>query len=72
VSGTTYAPNRIRELAIACADDWPRLMFDGFGIMVSDQQIEAYNTIGKPGPRGPSSARRSGTGCRAASAAARP
>lgn len=38
-------------LAEACADDWPRLMFDGFGIMVTDEQEEAYLRLGQPGPR---------------------
>lgn len=44
-------PNPIRNLAEACADDWPRLMYDGFGIMVSTEQEEAYLRLGKPGPR---------------------
>jgi len=45
--------NKDRALAEACADDWPRLMFDGFGIMVSQEQEEAYIRLGKPGPRQP-------------------
>lgn len=44
-------PNKNRELAEACADDWPRLMYDGFGIMISDEQEEAYLRLGRPGPR---------------------
>jgi hypothetical protein len=48
---TVYAPNQLRDLAEACADDWPRLMFDGFGIMVSEEQEDAYRRLGKPGPR---------------------
>lgn len=43
--------DRLNELAEACADDWPRLMFDGFGIMVSDEQAEGYIRLGQPGPR---------------------
>lgn len=44
-------PNKLNQLAIACADDWPRLMFDGFGIMVSDEQEDARRRIGPAGPR---------------------
>lgn len=44
-------PSRNAQLAEACRDDWPRLMFDGFGIMVSDEQAEAYTRLGQPGPR---------------------
>jgi hypothetical protein len=53
VSIEVRSVSSVRELAEACADDWPRLMFDGFGIMVSQEQEEAYLRLGKPGPRGP-------------------
>lgn len=43
--------NATAALAEACANDWPRLMYDGFGIMVSDEQEEAYRRLGQPGPR---------------------
>lgn len=48
-----YSPNRIRELVEACANDFGRFAYDGFGIMLSDQQLEARYTIGDPGPRRP-------------------
>lgn len=44
-------PSAKRLLAEACRDDWPRLMYDGFGIMVSEEQEDAYNRLGQPGPR---------------------
>lgn len=50
---TIWTPDRRRQLADACRDDWPRLMFDGLGIMVSPEQEEAYIRLGKPGPRRP-------------------
>lgn len=46
-----WTPDKRRQLAELCRDDWPRLMYDGFGIMVSDEQTEAYVRLGKPGPR---------------------
>lgn len=46
-----YAPDHKRKLAELCANDWPRLMYDGLGIMVSDSQAEVYAAIGQPGPR---------------------
>lgn len=51
MSVTVYAPSRIRQLAEACATDFGRLAFDGFGVMLSDQQLEAHEQIGTPGPR---------------------
>lgn len=47
----TRTPDERIKLAEACANDWPRLMYDGFGIMVSPEQEEAYERIGIPGPR---------------------
>lgn len=46
-----YSPNRMRDLAEACGTDFGRLAFDGFGIMLSDEQLEAQAAIGQPGPR---------------------
>lgn len=43
--------DQLNKLAEDCADDWPRLMFDGFGIMVSEEQAEARLRLGRPGPR---------------------
>lgn len=48
---TVWSPDKRIRLADACANDWPRLMYDGFGIMVSPEQEEAYIRIGRPGPR---------------------
>ena len=48
---SVWTPDKRRQLADACRDDWPRLMFDGFGIMVSEEQEDAYNRLGQPGPR---------------------
>lgn len=45
------APSKIAKLIEACREDFPRLCFDGFGIMLSDEQVDAYNEIGIPGPR---------------------
>lgn len=53
----TYSPSRLHDLAEACATDFPRFAFDGFGIMLEDEQIEAYATIGTPGPRAPGDAK---------------
>jgi len=49
---TRKAPSKVAKLIEACRDDFPRLCFDGFGIMLSDEQVEAHQEIGKPGPRG--------------------
>lgn len=46
-----YAPNRLRDLAEACGQDFGRLAFDGFGIMLTTAQLEAHAVIGQPGPR---------------------
>ena len=50
---TVWTPDKRRQLADACRDDWPRLMYDGFGIMVSPEQEDAYIRLGQPGPRRP-------------------
>lgn len=44
-------PNKLAELAEACYDDFPRLAFDGFGVMLSTQQIEFQRDFGHFGPR---------------------
>jgi hypothetical protein len=41
----------VRALIEACRNDFGRLCYDGFGIMLSDEQLEAHAEIGKPGPR---------------------
>jgi hypothetical protein len=46
-----YVPNKDRLLAEACADDFGRFAYDGFGIMLSDQQLEAQKAFGTFGPR---------------------
>lgn len=46
-----WTPDKRRILADQCRDDWPRLMYDGFGIMVSELQEDAYRRLGQPGPR---------------------
>lgn len=43
--------NRLADLAEACADDFPRLCFDGFGVMLSTQQEEFQRDFGHFGPR---------------------
>lgn len=48
---TVWTPDTRRTLAELCRDDWPRLMYDGFGIMVSPEQEDAYRRLGQPGPR---------------------
>ena len=41
----------IRRLIEACRNDFGRLCYDGFGVMLSDEQLEAHEQIGEPGPR---------------------
>ena len=50
---TIYTPNQITALAEACAplDQFGRFCFDGFGVMLSDEQLEAHMRLGEPGPR---------------------
>jgi len=44
-------PDPIAQLAERAATDWPVFMYDGLGIMPSDEQIEARMALGRPGPR---------------------
>jgi hypothetical protein len=48
---SVYVPNQSRNLAEACATDFGRLAFDGFGVMLSDEQLEAQQKFGTFGPR---------------------
>lgn len=48
---TIWTPDARRQLAEAAYGDFGRLMFDGFGIMVTDEQLEARGILGFPGPR---------------------
>jgi len=48
---TVYVPTPGLSLAEACSTDFGRLMFDGFGIMLSDEQLQAREEIGPFGPR---------------------
>lgn len=45
------SPNRIAALAERVHDDPEMFAFDGFGVMLSAQQVEAWQAIGSPGPR---------------------
>ena len=36
------APSRIKQIAARCADDFGRFCYDGFGVMLSDDQLEAH------------------------------
>lgn len=45
------APSPLVKLIDACRDDFAKLCFDGFGIMLSDDQQEAHAKIGHAGPR---------------------
>jgi hypothetical protein len=51
MSVTAYVPNAVRNLAEACVTDFGRLAYDGFGVMLSDEQLEARWRLGRPGPR---------------------
>jgi hypothetical protein len=46
-----YVPEPIRQLAERAAYDWPVFMYDGLGIMPTDEQVEARAVLGRPGPR---------------------
>lgn len=48
---TVVSRDKMRELVAACANDFGRLAFDGFGIMLSDQQLEFQEQFGHFGPR---------------------
>lgn len=47
-----YVPDTFRLLVEACEDNFGKFAFDGFGIMLSDEQLEARRKLGPPGPRG--------------------
>lgn len=47
----TYAPNTIRQLAERVHDDPEAFAFDGFGVMLSAEQSDAWRRLGNPGPR---------------------
>ncbi len=47
------APGKVARLIDACRDDFGRFAFDGFGIMLSDDQLENDARIGPAGPRRP-------------------
>lgn len=46
-------PDHVARLAELCYDDFGRLCRDGLGIMLTDEQLEARQRIGAPGPRMP-------------------
>ena len=46
-----YVPNQQRRLVERAAEDWAVFMYDGLGIMVSDDQLNMRQTFGRPGPR---------------------
>jgi len=47
-----YVPDTFGRLVEACSDDFGKFAYDGFGIMLSDEQLEARVKLGAPGPRG--------------------
>ena len=49
----TRVPNKIRDLAERVSRDFGAFAYDGFGVMLSDEQLEAAQKIGPPGPRQP-------------------
>jgi hypothetical protein len=53
VSITIYTPSQITRLAEECApiEEFPRFCYDGFGVRLSDEQVEAHLRLGEPGPR---------------------
>jgi hypothetical protein len=46
-------PDPALTLAERAAEDFGMFAFDGFGIMLTDEQLEARERLGRPGPRGP-------------------
>jgi len=48
---TVYTPDTFSRRVEACAGDFGRFAYDGFGIMLDDEQIEARARLGAPGPR---------------------
>ena len=53
MSITIWTPDLVDQAYERCANDFGRFSYDGFGIMLSDEQIEAASKIGTPGPVGP-------------------
>lgn len=47
----TYSPNVIRQLAERVHNDPEAFCYDGFGIMLSSEQGDAWRRLGNPGPR---------------------
>ncbi len=47
-----YAPEALNAIAEKCAEDFGAFAYDGFGIMLDDQQLEAHAKIGTAGPVG--------------------
>lgn len=46
-----YAPSRIRLISERAANDFGMFAYDGFGIMLSDEQLEAHRQLGGSTPR---------------------
>lgn len=46
-----YTPDKVQRIAERAATDFGKFAYDGFGIMLSDQQLEARQQLGRPGPR---------------------
>jgi hypothetical protein len=46
-----YSPDKIGQIAERVSEDFGAFAFDGFGIMLTDEQLEARQLIGPPGPR---------------------
>lgn len=46
-------PDADRTFVERCADDFGMFAYDGFGILLSTEQLEARERLGRPGPRGP-------------------
>jgi len=46
-----YVPNPVRQLAERVADDFGAFCFDGFGIMLSDEQLQVHEDMKGFGPR---------------------
>lgn len=50
-STTVHKPNPLRRLAEQCEDDFGRFCYEGFGVLLDDQQLEARAAMGPLGPR---------------------
>ena len=48
---SVWSPDPLRGLAERAWDDFGVFAYDGFGIMLSDEQLEARAQLGRPGPR---------------------